>query len=571
MPVLGIDVSKWNYGWSYDRAVKPIDFIIQRASWSGYKDDKFDLMLPETQKVGVRGAYHYYSSGVNWKYQADLFLSVVKDKGFHFYVLDYETAYNNLNGRTIAEAAEFVKYVKAQTNKICMFYFSPNVYNNFIKPFGYTNWLNQQEIWEAQYPWTLTQTPPYDSPKLPAGVNSWRMWQFGASDVSFTAGRHAGPDYGQTLQGCDLNYFNGTIDELYSWAGITEQPPIDPPPVDPPQTTRPATVKISSLNVRSAPNTSASIIPPSLKLNDKIQVQSESRDMSNNIWFKFSDTKYACSNFQGVPYILYDNPIVEPPPVEPPLNKYATVVINSVNVRNSPSTSGQVIGGLVKNSKVLVEYETLDNSGNLWVSFGGSNYVCMKFGNDFYLVYDSVVVESNLYRIKDDIEAGIESEGGTRPFIRNGLPSTVRIRGGVGFVLLSSKWMDYLVKINNTKKSLGYQFTDWKNPVKLKPAVGYHNTGQGNRVEQLTFSGNIVDVIRVEDGKAYIKTFFNNENPPSEVFLPMPNSLHSIVHMFTTQYTGYLDMSTDSRYPRVFPIANQSEELWMDIRDLVKI
>ena len=127
---IGVDVSKYNavfdtsgnyVGWNPDNAKKPISFVIQRASWSMYKDENFDVIYKQVIKIPVRGAYHYYSSSVPWKTQADFFLNVVKDKDFHFYVVDYESGYNVLDGRTIAEASEFVKYVKTQTGKKCLF------------------------------------------------------------------------------------------------------------------------------------------------------------------------------------------------------------------------------------------------------------------------------------------------------------------------------------------------------------------------------------------------------------------------------------------------------------------
>jgi len=231
--IIGIDISKYNLGWQASKAVKPISFVIQRASWSLYKDSGFDALLPEVQKIPIRGAYHYYSSGVSWKSQADLFLSVVKGKGFHFYVVDYEGAYNSLSARTIAEVAEMVKYIKAQTNQRCMVYFSPSIYNDYIKPFGCSNWAHQQDIWIAQYPWTLTQDPGKTSPAIPDGL-PWRIWQYGGGDVNFTAGRHAGADYGGGLVGMDLNYFNGTQEEMVAWAGaIVEPTPVVPPVVPP--------------------------------------------------------------------------------------------------------------------------------------------------------------------------------------------------------------------------------------------------------------------------------------------------------------------------------------------------
>ncbi len=231
--IIGVDVSKYNLGWSPDKATKPISFVVQRASWSLYKDEGFDALLPQVLKIPIRGAYHYYSSGVPWKAQADLFLSVTKGKGFHFYVVDYERAYNTLNARTIAEVSEMVKYIKSQTGQRCMVYFSPSIYNESIKPFGYGLWAHQQDIWIAQYPWTLTQTPPTSTPAIPDNL-PWRIWQYGGGDVNYTAGRHAGADYGGGLVGIDLNYFNGTEAELLAWAGVTDVPVVIPTPADPP-------------------------------------------------------------------------------------------------------------------------------------------------------------------------------------------------------------------------------------------------------------------------------------------------------------------------------------------------
>jgi len=222
MNAIGVDVSKYNIGWDPDKALKPIDFVIQRASWSMYKDEKFDELLPGVAKIGVRGAYHYYSSGVSWKAQADLFLRIVADKGFHFYVVDYERAYNSLSARTIAEVSEFVKYVKAKTGKRCLIYFNPDVFKVDIRARGYGTWANMQDVWIAQYPYSIGQIPLATAPALPLGLSSWNIWQYGGGDINFTAGRHAGPDYGGGLAGMDLNYYNGSLDQMKAWLGITE-------------------------------------------------------------------------------------------------------------------------------------------------------------------------------------------------------------------------------------------------------------------------------------------------------------------------------------------------------------
>jgi hypothetical protein len=171
---------------------------------------------------------------------------------------------------------------------------------------------------------------------------------------------------------------------------------------------------------------------------------------------------------------------------------------------------------------------------------------------------------AGLYRIKDDIQARRET-------IRNGLPSTVRLQGGKSSVLLSPAWMKYVEAINLYPLAYNYQFAA---PGVFKDGVGWHNMGEPNRVEQLTFSGNVVEVLRIEGNQAFVKTYYNNAAPPA-VVLPMPNTLHPMVQLFTVQYSDHLDMTTSgpkgARYPRTVLIANPGEQLWIDVKELVKI
>lgn len=252
--IIGIDVSKYNLGWNPEMSKAPIGFVIQRASWSLYKDEYFDQIYQHVKKIPIRGAYHYYSSGAPWKAQADLFLSITKDK-FDFLVVDYEKAYNNLSIRTIAEVAEMVKYIKEQTGKRCMLYFSPDVWNTSIKPYKYDSWVNSGDVWIAQYPWTMIMdgTAQFKSPMLPTGLKKWDFWQYGGGDVNFTAGRKAGAMYGGGLQGMDLNYFNGELAQLQEWVkgqSVTPLPPAN----------NKYMVSVQTLNIRSGPSTSNTII-----------------------------------------------------------------------------------------------------------------------------------------------------------------------------------------------------------------------------------------------------------------------------------------------------------------------
>jgi hypothetical protein len=121
--------------------------------------------------------------------------------------------------------------------------------------------------------------------------------------------------------------------------------------------------------------------------------------------------------------------------------------------------------------------------------------------------------------------------------------------------------MNYLSKINS-KSTMDYLF---------KTASGWHNQGASNLVEQLTFSGNIVNVLRIEDNKAFIQTYFNDQEPPIQIIKPREKTLNPLINMFSTQYRKSLDMSTNGRYPLILVMANLGEELWIDVKEIAEL
>jgi hypothetical protein len=259
MSVIGVDVSKYEVSyytdtsgkitkilnwWSPDKSTKPIDFVIQRVSYGGKEDEQLELMYSECIKVPVRGAYHYYSSGVKWQLQLQTFLAAIEGKKYHFYVVDYEKAYNNLNATSFAEMMELVKQIKLTTKKKVLIYFNQDVYKNFMKPFNADAVINQNDIWVAWYPFK-TFLNIDKAPSLPAGVTKWNLWQYGAGDVALVAGYDEGFSYGSWRHGIDLDVWNGTLEELYSWLEISED---TPDPEIPPQP-QPEPEKVEKLKI----------------------------------------------------------------------------------------------------------------------------------------------------------------------------------------------------------------------------------------------------------------------------------------------------------------------------------
>jgi len=169
------------------------------------------------------------------------------------------------------------------------------------------------------------------------------------------------------------------------------------------------------------------------------------------------------------------------------------------------------------------------------------------------------------YRIKDDIEAGVQPEG-TRPYFRGekGLPCTVRFRGVNSANKLTQPWIDYVSRCNGgDKKRMNYIF---------KEASGWQNSAEQYKVETVTFGGNIVKgTAPTTDGKVYVKCFHMDDPPPAVAIVTRENKLDPLVHMFSIQYKNRLDMSTDGRYCLILMICEKGGKPYMDSRDLVRV
>jgi hypothetical protein len=124
--------------------------------------------------------------------------------------------------------------------------------------------------------------------------------------------------------------------------------------------------------------------------------------------------------------------------------------------------------------------------------------------------------------------------------------------------------MSYVYRIQGNPN---YQFTD---PTTFSDSVGWHNGGGSNKVEQVVFSGNIVEVVRVDGNKAYIKTVCITDAPPASLVKPTPEKPHTLIENFSIQYRNWCDMATDGKFARTIVFSNPGESLWIDTRELRK-
>jgi GH25 family lysozyme M1 (1,4-beta-N-acetylmuramidase) len=196
----------------------PIDFVIQRLSYAAREDELVAKINTGVQQVGIRGAYHYFSSGVDWRSQADLFIGIAETYGpFHFFALDVETSYNKRSAGFALDAKQWIDYVAQKTGKKVVLYTNPSTYRNWLLP--YTRWMNSYPLWVAQYYYFPSHTK---NPSL-SGMDrtEWNIYQY--------TSRGSGSSYGVGSTSVDLNTYNGTVGEFKIWLGLEDDDEIPPP------------------------------------------------------------------------------------------------------------------------------------------------------------------------------------------------------------------------------------------------------------------------------------------------------------------------------------------------------
>ena len=205
----GIEISF--YDQSFDPGVNPddIDFIILWPTNGLQIDSKFEGYLEPAQSVPIRGATHLYQPDQPWQEQADLFLSIVKDKIFHFFTLDVEFKPSEDSTKFASDIQQWLEYVQENVNQKVLLQASVVFYNTWLAPFS-DDWVKDWPLLITYYPFEPDRN---GSPLLPAGVTDWKIWEYTENGV--------GAEYGVGPDGVVLDVYNGTAQEMWEWLDIS--------------------------------------------------------------------------------------------------------------------------------------------------------------------------------------------------------------------------------------------------------------------------------------------------------------------------------------------------------------
>jgi len=203
--VSGVDVSKWDGTVTWGKvAAAGWSFAITKATEGvTYEDPSFVANWAGIKSAGlVRGAYHFYRPQDNGTQQADFFLSKVGAfaEGDLPPILDWEVTDSVSNTTDALGVQDFVGEVQARTGLTTIVYTS----RRFLSTIGNPTGFGGLPLWDA---WWQSSCPD-----IPDAWATWTFWQY--SSTVWVPGINGGD------AGVDVNYFNGTQEQLLAFAGV---------------------------------------------------------------------------------------------------------------------------------------------------------------------------------------------------------------------------------------------------------------------------------------------------------------------------------------------------------------
>ena len=218
----GIDISKWQKGFNFDKAkAEGVEFIILRGAYSNSKDSCFEDFYKSCKDKGIPvGVYHYSMAQTvqDAKNEAKLMLSILKGKQFEYPI------YLDVEDKTQAKLGKsaLTSIIKTYCDTLEKAGYYVGIYSTSIYLNSYTNIaeLRKYDKWIAQ--WYTHRSFTIDH----------GMWQFGGETNYLRSNKVAGgvcdqdyayKDYPTIMRNTGLNGFKK--------ADNTNTPPVQEKPV----------------------------------------------------------------------------------------------------------------------------------------------------------------------------------------------------------------------------------------------------------------------------------------------------------------------------------------------------
>jgi lysozyme len=368
MTILGIDISKWNGNWNAEKAKQAgAAFVFVKSSQATYTDPQFKLNWQKAKDAGIlRGAYHYLDYTKPAADQANYFADLLQDDpGELPPVIDYEHAVADNNPATalgylktwLDEVTKRTELFADATIKVPMVYTGWGFWGSYGEQTNKDYWI-KFPLWVAHYTTS-------SAPLLPTAWPIWNFWQF--------TGKGPGEAFGSESLSIDMNRFNGTMNELLEFIGITQVGDLDNLFADYENRLLAVEEGIASISESNSPAVE--------DLAARVTAVEEQADTTSQILTaaKTELTQRVATleqKFNAFGSGITITPVPTIPPVTDPIPSgtavYATCTINALNVRSGPGISypmqaGLAIGQSVKVIKRQNGWAQIENPAG-WVS-----------------------------------------------------------------------------------------------------------------------------------------------------------------------------------------------------------
>jgi len=300
---LGIDVSHWQGYVDFNKAkAKGVKFVIQKICDVNYSGTQmfYDVKAEENYVAAkgeglIFGGYAWLNPFYDVNAQAQFYINWYKSHNVDFPpILDFEDSHFKNANDYIAKAQQWLKIVFQATGKLPIIYTAEWFMSKFNR--ANTAWMGQYPLWVAHY-------TGRNYPSLPREWAEYKIWQYsdrGTYPYYWKAEPALGQEWGSTSYLLDMNWFNGTYNELLEYCGIGEgeQNPEPPTNENPLYSAIVTTTPPNRLRVRKKPN---GTFVRWLYSGDKVNVFEEATD-----WLRINPNEWISSNPNWVQRIFGD-------------------------------------------------------------------------------------------------------------------------------------------------------------------------------------------------------------------------------------------------------------------------
>ena len=203
MQKFGIDISKWQKGFDFDKAeAEGVEFVILRGAYATSKDSCFDTFYKQCKDKDIPvGAYHYSMAKTvaEAKAEAEFMLNVLKGKQFEYPIyLDAEDKTQKALGKDLLTA---IIDTYCSTLENAGYYVGIYSTYLFLRDYTYIDKLDKYDKWIAQWATKCTSKKPFG------------MWQYGGETNKIRTNIVAGVV-------CDQNYCYKDYPSVIKSAGL---------------------------------------------------------------------------------------------------------------------------------------------------------------------------------------------------------------------------------------------------------------------------------------------------------------------------------------------------------------